>query len=108
MVVGVVDVVDLVGLVVAAVTVAVLTGDVAYDGALNVASGEPHTVLDLAVALASATGRADLAPRVVGGGRIGDVRHVVASPQRAIDHLGVTARVPFEEGVAEFAHAPLR
>lgn len=93
---------------VAAVNVAALTGDVAYDGALNVASGEPHTVLDLAVALASATGRADLAPRVVGGGRIGDVRHVVASPQRAIDHLGVTARVPFEEGIAEFAHAPLR
>jgi len=36
------------------------------------------------------------------------VRHVVASPDRAAAALGFTAHVSFEEGVREFATAPLR
>jgi dTDP-L-rhamnose 4-epimerase len=47
-------------------------------------------------------------PVVTGQSRPGDVRHVVASPQRAREELGFTASVPFEDGVAEFARAPLR
>ncbi|WP_083460000.1 NAD-dependent epimerase/dehydratase family protein [Jiangella muralis] len=79
-----------------------------WSGALNVASGEPHPILDLATALSAAFGAGSPRPVVTGEYRLGDVRHVVASPGRAADHLGFTARVPFAAGVAEFAHAPLR
>jgi dTDP-L-rhamnose 4-epimerase len=77
-------------------------------GALNVASGEPHTVLELAGVLAQSSGSGDLEPVVTGEFRLGDVRHVVASPERARIELGFQAGVPFEAGVAEFATAPLR
>jgi dTDP-L-rhamnose 4-epimerase len=39
---------------------------------------------------------------VTGGYRLGDVRHIVASPARAAASLGFRASVPFEEGLAEF------
>ncbi|WP_435208854.1 NAD-dependent epimerase/dehydratase family protein [Micromonospora sp. bgisy143] len=73
---------------------------------VNVCSGEPHTVGELAVALAEAMGGP--APQVVGGARAADVRHVVADPRRAAELLGYTARVGFAEGVAGFATDPLR
>jgi dTDP-L-rhamnose 4-epimerase len=74
--------------------------------AVNVCSGEPHTVGELAEVLAAAMGGP--APLVVGGARSGDVRHVVASPRRAADLLGFRAKVGFAEGVARFATDPLR
>ena len=40
--------------------------------------------------------------------RLGDVRHVVASPARAERALGFVAEVDFAAGMAEFAHAPQR
>ncbi|MEV0005481.1 NAD-dependent epimerase/dehydratase family protein [Micromonospora sp. NPDC050980] len=73
---------------------------------VNVCSGEPHTVGDLATALATAMGGPD--PVVAGGARAADVRHVVADPARARDLLGYTARVTFTEGVTAFATDPLR
>ncbi len=74
--------------------------------AVNVCSGEPHTVGDLASALAAAMHGPE--PVVVGGARPGDVRHVVASPERAASLLGFRAQVGFASGVAGFATAPLR
>ena len=47
-------------------------------------------------------------PEVVGGYRLGDVRHVFASPVLASDQLGFTAQVSFADGVRDFARAPLR
>ncbi|MGK5741038.1 NAD-dependent epimerase/dehydratase family protein [Micromonospora sp. URMC 103] len=73
---------------------------------VNVCSGEPHTVGELARALADAMGGPE--PVVVGGARAADVRHVVADPRRAAELLGYTARVRFAEGVASFATDPLR
>jgi dTDP-L-rhamnose 4-epimerase len=75
-------------------------------GVFNVASGQPHTVGELASALAAAMDGP--APRVVGGWRPGDVRHIFASPARAADRLGFRAEVGFAQGMAEFAAAPLR
>ena len=84
-------------------------------GAYNIATGRPRTVLDMAKALVAAAsqttdgstaGRA--APRVVGGYRVGDVRHVFASPARAAERLRFTAEVGFDEGMADFAGAELR
>jgi dTDP-L-rhamnose 4-epimerase len=66
----------------------------------NVASGTPHTVGDLARALAGPD-----APVVTGRWRLGDVRHIVASPARAADLLGFVAQVSFACGMAELAHA---
>jgi dTDP-L-rhamnose 4-epimerase len=74
--------------------------------AYNVASGTPHTVGDMARALAGAFGGPD--PVVTGEYRIGDVRHVVANPRRATDELGFRAQVSFGDGMHEFATAPLR
>jgi dTDP-L-rhamnose 4-epimerase len=74
--------------------------------ALNVCSGEPHTVGELAGTLAAAMGGP--APVVVGGARPGDVRHIVASPDRAAALLGFRARRGFADGVAAFATDVLR
>ena len=68
--------------------------------ACNIASGTPHTVGDLARALG---GERD--PVITGRWRLGDVRHIVASPARAADTLGFVAEVSFAAGMAEFANA---
>src|SRR6266508_1431511 len=85
-----------------------LTADPAVTGPFNVASGEPHTVGEMAEALASAFGPAAPRPVVTGEYRPGDVRHVFASPARAADFLGFHAQVGFVEGMRELAGAPLR
>lgn len=74
-------------------------------GAYNICSGTPRTILDMALALRSPSGPA---PEVVGGYRLGDVRHVFASPRRAAEVLGFRAAVGFEVGMSEFQAAPLR
>ena len=74
--------------------------------AYNVASGEPHTIGEMASALASAFGGPE--PEVTGEYRLGDVRHVVASPELACRELGFRARIRFAAGMAQFAGAPLR
>lgn len=74
--------------------------------AYNIATGSPHTILELATALATAM--SGPAPVVTGAFRPGDVRHITASPDRARKELGFTAAVPFESGIAAFATAPLR
>ncbi|WP_410596724.1 NAD-dependent epimerase/dehydratase family protein [Amycolatopsis sp. lyj-23] len=73
---------------------------------LNICSGTPHTVGDLAEELARACNGP--APEVLGGARPADVRHVVADPARARKLLGFTAEIGFAEGVADFATAELR
>ncbi|MEV6489382.1 NAD-dependent epimerase/dehydratase family protein [Actinoplanes sp. NPDC051633] len=74
--------------------------------AYNIASGKPTTVGEMAGALATAMGGP--APVVTGEFRLGDVRHVVASPARAVHELGFRAAVAFADGMAEFARAALR
>jgi dTDP-L-rhamnose 4-epimerase len=72
-------------------------------GAFNVCSGTPRSVLDVARALRAAHG--DDAPdvEVTGEYRVGDVRHVFASPALATERLGFTAREDFAAGMAELA-----
>ena len=93
----------------ATATAAAATAAAAGAGGLrcyNVASGEPHTVGEMASALAVAFG--DIEPVVTGEYRLGDVRHIVASPATAARDLGFRAQTSFAEGIAEFAQAPLR
>ena len=86
-----------------AVVEAPLGGLAAY----NVCSGTPVSIGEVAslVALGSAS---DLTPETTGRYRLGDVRHVVASPELASRDLGFRAQVPPEQGLPEFATAPLR
>ena len=74
--------------------------------AFNVASGEVHTIGDFAQALAAAMGGPE--PHVSGRFRAGDVRHITASSARIRSELGWRPQVAFEDGVARFAHDPLR
>ncbi len=73
----------------------------------NICSGHPVSIREVAELVAAGTGT-DLAPRITGGFRTGDVRHVVASPERAAAELGFRARVAPGEGLRSFATAPLR
>ncbi|MFJ8076911.1 NAD-dependent epimerase/dehydratase family protein [Streptomyces sp. NPDC096176] len=72
----------------------------------NTGSGTPHTVGEMASALAAAHGGP--APVVTGEFRLGDVRHITADSRRLGADLGWKARVGFAEGMAEFATSRLR
>ncbi|MFF4232811.1 NAD-dependent epimerase/dehydratase family protein [Streptomyces sp. NPDC001820] len=74
--------------------------------AYNTGSGTPHTVGEMAAALASAHGGP--APVVTGEFRLGDVRHITADSRRLRTDLGWKAQVGFAEGMAEFATSGLR
>ena len=73
---------------------------------LNVCSGQPVTIEEVARSLCEA--RQGPAPTVTGQYRPGDVRHIVADPARAAELLGFTAAVAPGDGLARFAWAPLR
>ncbi|HSF97669.1 MAG TPA: NAD-dependent epimerase/dehydratase family protein [Ornithinibacter sp.] len=82
----------------------------------NVCSGHPIAIADVARAVAAGAAGAPgdagpdagLEPRVTGQFRVGDVRHVVASPKRAADDLGFVAQVHPGQGLARFATEALR
>jgi len=74
--------------------------------AYNTGSGEPHTVGEMARALADAHGGPD--PVVTGEYRLGDVRHITADSGRLRAELGWKPEVGFAEGMREFARAELR
>ncbi|RRR98092.1 NAD-dependent epimerase/dehydratase family protein [Glycomyces terrestris] len=81
--------------------------DSPWEGACNIASGEPHSIADMARALAAAHPGAP-EPVVTGEYRLGDVRHVVAAPDLAADALGFRAETAFADGMRAFARDPLR
>jgi dTDP-L-rhamnose 4-epimerase len=93
---------------VARANVAALTAPVGSDGPYNIATGDPRSVFEMAMAVTTATGPSAPAPVVVGGARLGDVRHVFASPERAAAMFDFRACVPFAEGMSRFAHEQLR
>jgi dTDP-L-rhamnose 4-epimerase len=90
---------------VANANVIALTRDQPANGAFNVASGTPRTVHDLATALTNAAGPQAPTPQVTGQYRLGDVRHVFASAERAAAELDFEATEDFADGLAEFAAA---
>ena len=74
--------------------------------AFNIGSGDIHTIGEVAAELAALAGAAD--PIVTGEFRLGDVRHITASSARARAELDWMPAVTFEDGMREFATAPLR
>lgn len=84
---------------IAAATVAAIEQHAAGTVALNVGSGTPRTVGDMATALADAAGGP--APKVTGDYRLGDVRHITADSARLRSTFGWRPEVEFAAGVAE-------
>jgi dTDP-L-rhamnose 4-epimerase len=92
---------------VALANVAALTVAEPVTGAINVASGRPRTVADLAGALCAAVGPGAPSPLLTGEYRRGDVRHVFASTTRAARELGFAAREDFAQGARELGRVHL-
>jgi dTDP-L-rhamnose 4-epimerase len=74
--------------------------------AYNIGSGRVGTIGEMAALLAETMDGP--APVTTGGYRLGDVRHVTASSERAARELGWQARVSLTDGVRAFAAAPMR
>jgi dTDP-L-rhamnose 4-epimerase len=74
--------------------------DSAVGQALNVGSGQPVTVTEVAATLAQVLG-VDVEPRVTGRYRVGDIRNCFADIGRARELLGYEPGVSFEQGMEE-------
>ena len=72
--------------------------------AYNVCSGSPVSILEVARLVAGGASE----PTITGEYRLGDVRHIVASPERARAELGFRAQIRPDEGLERFATDPLR
>jgi dTDP-L-rhamnose 4-epimerase len=75
--------------------------------AFNVASGRPVSILEVARAVTDAFRPDASDPVVTGRYRMGDVRHVVASPARAAERLGFRASVDLAAGILDLAGEPI-
>ncbi|WP_434614766.1 NAD-dependent epimerase/dehydratase family protein [Arthrobacter sp. A5] len=75
-------------------------------GAYNVGADAPQTIGDVARALSTFSHAP--APVVTGKFRLGDVRHITASSELIKKELRWRPLVGFDEGMREFALAPLR
>lgn len=93
---------------VVAANVAALEADVPQgrSEAYNVCSGSPVTIGEMADTLAEAFGPTAPRPVVTGRWRTGDVRHVVASPHKARQHLRFIADIDMATGLAELVREP--
>ena len=88
---------------VARANLAALCADAGVSGAFNVASGTPRSIADVARELWTIVAAGGPPPIVTGEWRLGDVRHVVASPAKAAAELDFHAVVPFRDGLGQLA-----
>jgi dTDP-L-rhamnose 4-epimerase len=79
-----------------------LGSDASAGVALNLGTGRPSTVLDVADALSAGLG-VEVEPEVPGNYRAGDIRHCFADVDRARDVLGFEASVSLADGMADLA-----
>ena len=87
---------------VARACVAALERDGADGLAVNVGSGAPVTIAELAVRLAELLG-VDVEPETTGEYRVGDIRHCFADASLAREALGYEPQVALADGIAELA-----
>jgi len=80
-----------------------LDSEAAVGEAINVGSGHSYTVLDIARALAEATGRSRILPSVTGKYRVGDIRHCFADIEKARRLLQYSPMVSLEAGLHELS-----
>jgi dTDP-L-rhamnose 4-epimerase len=77
-----------------------LTQDGADGRTVNVGTGVPTSVVEVADTIARGLGK-ELEPKVVGKYRAGDIRHCYADPTLAEQLLGFRAEIPFEAGMQD-------
>ncbi|MBF6171368.1 NAD-dependent epimerase/dehydratase family protein [Nocardia blacklockiae] len=90
---------------VAAATVAAVERPLPGFVPLNIASGHPITVWEVASIMSRARNGPE--PVVSGQYRITDIRHIVADPERARRALRFTPRIPPDQGLADYAKPAL-
>ncbi len=93
---------------VANANVLALTASAPIGGSYNIATGTVCTVGEMAAAVCAGFGSGAPQPVITGEYRVGDVRHVNASPALARSAFGFEAMIDFHAGLAEFAIAPMR
>jgi dTDP-L-rhamnose 4-epimerase len=93
-----VNVHDLVSACLLAMNVSSLTNE-----AINVGSGRPVRIKDLARRMSSVLGCEHLAPQITQEYRVGDIRHCYADISKAKKLLGYQPRVTLDQGIAELA-----
>jgi dTDP-L-rhamnose 4-epimerase len=69
--------------------------------AVNLGTGVPRSVLDVATELARGLGKEHLQPEIVNKFRAGDIRHCVADISLARETLGFEPKVAFADGMKE-------
>jgi dTDP-L-rhamnose 4-epimerase len=67
---------------------------------LNVGTGVPTSVREIADVIARGLGK-KIEPEIVNQYRAGDIRHCYADTQLAEEHLGFRAEIPFERGMED-------
>ena len=67
---------------------------------VNVGTGRPTSILEVARVIADGLGK-QIEPEVVNKYRAGDIRHCYADTQLATELLGFRAEIPFEAGMQE-------
>lgn len=68
--------------------------------AINIGTGEPHSILEVAKILIEKINKS-VSYEVVGKARKGDIRHCYADIARAKELLGFSPRISFEEGIKD-------
>jgi dTDP-L-rhamnose 4-epimerase len=79
-----------------------LTAARAPGNVLNIGSGRPYTVREIAERVAEVLGKG-LPPQISGKYRAGDIRHCFADISQAREILGYRPRVTLDQGLAEVA-----
>lgn len=80
-----------------------MESDSANYNVINIGTGKPTSVRQVAECLAEGLGR-KLRPSIAGKYREGDIRHCIADITRARQLLGFEPRVGFSDGLAELLH----
>ncbi|MGD0676484.1 MAG: NAD-dependent epimerase/dehydratase family protein [Polyangiaceae bacterium] len=80
-----------------------LSSDAAVGHVVNVGSGQPRSVRDVAESVAEAVGAPELSAEITGSCRVGDVRHCFADIDLARRLLGYEPSVAFGLGLRELA-----
>src|SRR5579884_27133 len=77
-----------------------LGADAANGRAVNLGTGRPTSILEVARTIAAGLGK-DIEPEVVEQYRAGDIRHCFADTRLAEELLGFRAEIPFEAGMRD-------
>jgi dTDP-L-rhamnose 4-epimerase len=77
-----------------------LTQDGADGRTVNVGTGRPTSIREVARVIAQGLGK-EIEPEVVNQYRAGDIRHCYADPRLAEELLGFRAEIPFDAGMQE-------